>query len=93
MGPLDAAWHLLNFFAPAVGVGLLSAAGAKWLWRRELGAVPWRRLASAASGASAAVLVAGLVLSGRDGRMVVYAAMVLACAAALAWVGFGPGRR
>ena len=93
MGPLDAAWHLLNFLAPALGVGLLSAAGAKWLWRRELGAVPWRRLAGAASGASAVVLVAGLVLTGRDGRMATYAAMVVVCALTLWWKAFGPGRR
>ena len=39
MGPLDAFWHLLNFFAPAVGVGLIAAALAKLLWRRELAGV------------------------------------------------------
>jgi hypothetical protein len=39
------------------------------------------------------VSLAGLVISGRDGRMVTYAAMTLACALALWWAGFGPGRR
>jgi hypothetical protein len=34
-------------------------------------------------------LLGGLVLSGRDGRMATYAAMVLANAAALGWAGFG----
>ena len=29
MGPLDAVWHLLNFFAPAVGVGAVTAIAAK----------------------------------------------------------------
>ena len=93
MGPLDAAWHLLNFLAPAVAVGLLSATGAKLLWRREMASVAWRRLAGAACGASVVALIGGLVLTGRDGRMGSYAAMVVACAAALAWVGFGRGRR
>lgn len=93
MGPLDAFWHLLNFVAPAVGLGLLSAAAAKLLWRRELAAMPWRRLARDAVLASALMLLAGLLLFGRDGKMGTYAAMVTACALTLWWRGFGPGRR
>lgn len=93
MGPLDALWHMLNFFAPALGVGLLSAGAAKLLWRRELAAVRWRRLAAWPVGAGALTLLAGLVVFGRDGRMLTYAALVLASAAALWWAGFGPGRR
>jgi hypothetical protein len=93
VGPLDAVWHLLNFVVPAFGLGLLSAAGAKLLWRRELAGTGWRRLARDASLASLLVLVAGLVLTGHDGRMATYAAMVAACALTLWWRGFGPGRR
>lgn len=93
MGPLDALWHLINFFLPAIGVGLLAAAGAKLLWRRELGPVRWRRLAAWCAGAGAATLLVGLVIFGRDGRMATYAALVVASAAALWWAGFGPGRR
>jgi hypothetical protein len=93
MGPLDALWHLLNFFVPAIGVGLLAAAGAKLLWRRELGPVSWRRLASWSAGAGAVTLLVGLVIFGRDGRVATYAALVVASAAALWWAGFGPGRR
>ena len=51
------------------------------------------RLASWASGAGLAALVAGLLLFGRDGRMATYLLLVLASAAALWWSGFGPGRR
>ena len=36
MGPLDALWHLLNFFAPALGVGLITAVLARLVWWREL---------------------------------------------------------
>ena len=32
MGPLDALWHLLNFFAPALGVGLITAVLARLVW-------------------------------------------------------------
>jgi len=93
LGPIDALWHLLNFFVPAVGTGMWAAALAKLLWRRELAAQRWRTLARDASLASAAVLVAGLVLFGHDGKMATYGAMVAACALTLWWRGFGPGRR
>ncbi len=93
MGPLDALWHLLNLLAPALGLGLIAASLSKLLWRNALAAVPWRRLLAWACGAALSALLLGLVLSGRDGRMATYAAMVLASAGALWWVGFGPGRR
>ncbi len=88
MGPLDALWHLLNLFAPAVGVGLLTALFTKLLWRRELKGVGWLRLGFWASGASMLVLLAGLVFFGRDGKMASYGAMLLACALSLWWRGF-----
>ena len=93
MGPLDALIHFVNFFMPAVGVGLLSALLAKLLWRHSLQGVPLRRLALWAVGASALVLVGGLVVTGRDGRMVTYLVMTGVCALALLWAGWGPGRR
>jgi len=93
MGPLDATWHLLNFIVPALGVGLLTAAAAKLLWRRELKAVRWQRLAAFASSGGLVALVAGLVAFGRDGTMATYGLLVLLSAVALWWAGFGPGRR
>jgi hypothetical protein len=93
MGPLDALNHLFNLFLPALGLGTLAAAAAKLVWRRELAAVPWRRLALPACASSAAVVLGGLVFFGRDGKMGMYGAMVLACAITLWWRGFGPGRR
>ena len=88
MGPLDALWHLLNFFAPAVGVALATALLAKLAWRRELAAVSWRQLALWAFGAGATALVGGLFVFGRDGKMATYAILVLATALALWWAGF-----
>ena len=93
MGPLDAFWHLLNFALPALGVGAIAAAAAKLVWRRELAGRSWWRLAWPAAVAGLLVLVAGLVLSGRDGRMATYGGLVLACALTLWWQAFGPGRR
>ena len=93
MGVLDGLWHVLNFFAPALGVGLLAALLAKGLWWRELKGVAWSRLARWAVLGASAALLAGLFVTGRDGRMVTYGAMVLACALCLWWAGFGAGRR
>ena len=92
MGPLDLLWHLLNFFAPAVGMALIAPSLAKLLWWRDLAGVSWLRLSGAVAVVCAAVLVAGLVVFGRDGKMATYSAMVLACALTLGWLGgFGSG--
>ena len=88
MGPLDAIWHLLNFAAPALGLGLLTTALAKLLYRRELKGVAWRPLLVWSVSAGMAVLVAGLLVFGRDGRMATYGALVVATALALWWRGF-----
>jgi hypothetical protein len=91
LGPIDALWHLLNFFAPAIGVGLLAPMFAKLLWRRDLKVVTWRRLSVWTTGCCAAVLIAGLVLFGHDGKIATYAAMVATCALTMWWIGFRPG--
>ena len=88
MGPLDAIWHLLNFFAPALGLAVLSASAAKLVWRRDLAGVAWLRLALWAALAGMAVLIGGLVVFGRDGKMATYAALVVASAIALWIAGF-----
>jgi hypothetical protein len=93
MGLLDAIWHFMNLLAPAIGLAALAAGGAKLLWRRELAAVPWRRLATPTALACTLVLLGGLVLWGRDGKMATYGAMVVAATVMLWWRGFGPGRR
>ena len=92
MGPIDALWHLLNFFAPAFGVGLLTAMMAKLLWRRSLKGASLQRLGAWAVASSALVLLVGLVVFGRDGKMLTYGAMVFACALSVWWAGFGPRR-
>jgi glucose-6-phosphate-specific signal transduction histidine kinase len=85
MDIFGALWHLLNFFAPAVVVGMLAAALAKVFWQREFRGLTWLKLALRAVAACAVALVLGLVLEGRDGRMSTYLAMVLACSVTLWW--------
>jgi hypothetical protein len=80
LDPLELFWHIANFVLPAVGVGALSAALCKLFWRRPLARVAWFTLAWQASAAGLAVLVAGLVITGHDGRMITWAALVIACA-------------
>ena len=92
MDPIDAFWHIMNFFAPAVVVGVLAPMLAKLLWWRSLRGVSWARLSRWATGGSALMLIAGLVFFGRDGKMATYGAMVLGCALSLWWVGFSPRR-
>lgn len=87
MGPLDALWHLLNFFGPAIGVGLIAAVLCKLVWRRGLQAVSVRDLAVWAMGAGALASIAGLVIFGRDGKMLTYAMLVAGTALALWWRG------
>jgi hypothetical protein len=78
-------WHLANFILPAVGMGALTAALCKALWRRSLARTPWFTLAWQSSAAGLAVLLAGLVVTGHDGRMVTWAALVVACALVPWW--------
>jgi hypothetical protein len=91
MGPLDALDHLLNLLLPALATGALAASAAKLLWRRELAGVRWTRLAGWSVAAGAAALVGSLLISGADGRMTGYAAMVVAQALALTLAGWRRG--
>jgi hypothetical protein len=81
-------WHLTNFFAPAVGIGLIAALLAKLLWWRALHGVSWLRLWLWASAPAALVSIAGLVIFARDGKLATYGAIVVACALGLWWAGF-----
>lgn len=90
MDLVNAFWHLLNFLAPAVGLGLIATLLAKLVWWRLLAPVPWRGLLQCVISACALAQLVGLVLSGHDGRISTYTLMVLSCALALWWCGFRP---
>ena len=87
---VDAGWHLLNFLAPAACLGALSAAAAKLVWARELRDRSWVHLLCWAAVPALLAALVGLVLTGRDGRMVTYGGMVAAAAIGL-WSRI-PGR-
>ena len=90
---VDAAWHILNFLAPAFATAVLSASLAKVFWQSELRGVRWTRLCAVAAVAASIALFAGLVVTGHDGRMATYAGMIAVTAVSLWWFGFRPFRR
>ena len=85
MGPLDLLNHLLNFAAPALFVGLMLALLAPILYKKVPVAHGLRAQVAINFVAGLVALVGGLVFFGRDGKMLSYAAMVLACAASQWW--------
>lgn len=93
MTPLQQLWHLLNFVAPALATALITTGLAKLIWRRELADAGFATLAASACGAGMAALVASVVVTGRDGSMAGYAALVGAQALAIWLFGFRPWRR
>ncbi len=79
MGPLDSLNHLLNFLAPAFWMALFMAMLGPLVLRgpRGLGrSAQWLLDFAVCS----AVLLAGLWITGRDGKMLTYGALVVACA-------------
>lgn len=85
MGPLDLLNHLLNFVAPALVLGVTLAYLAPVFMKNR--AVARTRTAQAAINfiVGMLALVAGLVFFGRDGKMLSYAALVLAVASSQWW--------
>ncbi|MDT9001132.1 hypothetical protein RQP53_17775 [Paucibacter sp. APW11] len=77
MTALDAFWHLANFLAPAWVVSALLALLHKLIWRRELKAMAWRRLALWGGLGGTLALVLALLLLGHDGKMAGYALLLL----------------
>ncbi len=92
MGLVDVFWHIAGFFAVPMTLALLACASAKLLWRRELTGLGFRPLLAYASAGTTIPALVGLLVFGRDGKMLTYLGMVLLCALMLWWRGFGPGR-
>ena len=80
MDPITALTHLLNFAAPALALALgVTLGGHFFIKKRPLApAIPTQFTINLI--VSAVVLVLGLLLLGRDGKIASYAAMALACA-------------
>jgi len=91
MGALAMLNHALNFLAPALwlasGLTLMSRIFMK---KRAPAHTPLAQVAIL-SAAGSGVLLLGLVLLGRDGKMSTYAALVLVCASVQVWLQRGVG--
>jgi len=80
MGVWDLLWHLAGLAAPAwVLAPVMASAGLFFKRNRPLG-FTWLAQAAINFVVCLIVLVAGLVLTGHDGRMATYAVLVLASA-------------
>jgi hypothetical protein len=80
VGPLDFFLHLLSFVAPALAVALLVALAARLVLPRGGPRTRWWVEFALNFAVGVGVLLAGLWLFGRDGKMATYAAMVVAVA-------------
>jgi hypothetical protein len=92
MGILDALFHSLGFMLPALFMALvLPLTGRFFKQKRPL---PGKYAAQSAIIfiVCLLVLIAGLLITGRDGKMLSYAAMVLA-AASTQWILMGGWRK
>lgn len=79
--------HMVNFFGPAIGLGLLVPTLARLFWWRELKSVAWWTLVKRVTVVCAVVSLLGYVILGRDGAMWTYTALVLASGGTLWWMG------
>jgi hypothetical protein len=84
MSWLGALFHALNFFLPAAFVAAVMGFSGCFFKKKRPAILSFPAEFAIHFVACSAVLVLGLVLSGRDGKMLTYAAMVLA-SAALQW--------
>lgn len=84
--------HLINFVAPALVVGFVCALTGRLLLRKNAGVPAWWTLGAINAVVGSCVLVGGLLVFGRDGRMLTYAALVVACGTSQ-WLGSGGWRR
>lgn len=89
MGFPDLLDHLLGFAAPAFAVGLLVALMARWTVLRGAATRAWWIDAGINSAAGVLALGAGLWSFGVDGKMLSYAALVLAVASTQWLLGRG----
>ena len=86
MGFLDLFWHLAGLFAPALVLAPGVVGASRLLVRRPGRAPTWRCQLVSNLAACLLVLLAGLLLSGHDGRMATYAALVLVSSVCQAWL-------
>jgi len=80
MSLLDALLHLFNFAAPALVLALLLPLISHFLIKKQAPALAWWAQAAINFVVGVAVLLVGLWLWSRDGKMAAYALLVLTLA-------------
>lgn len=81
-------WHMAGLLAPALVLAPVVVGVSRLLWR-PAGTGLWQgagRQLALNLAACALTLLAGLALTGHDGRMLTYAALCLASAACQGWL-------
>lgn len=86
MSPLDAIFHALNFLLPALAVALSMAFSGRVFKQKRPVAVTFIAQTAIHFIVCCAVLVIGLIVTGRDGKMMTYLAMVFASATVQCWL-------
>ena len=72
--------HLLNFAAPAAALALVLVPASRIFIKNSAKTIAWWAQAAIVFVVGCAVLLAGLWLLGRDGKVLTDAVLVLACA-------------
>ena len=71
--------HALNFIAPAIWLACLLTLAARAMARGVSALLPWPLVWLLVATVGVATLLVGLWLTGRDGKMATYTALVLVC--------------
>lgn len=89
MSVLDVLNHLLNFALPAFFLALVLGLASRFIVQGKASARPLWRQIGINFAAGLLVLVAGLILFGRDGKMATYAALVVVSSTVQWWLSGG----
>jgi len=92
MDALDILFHLANFAAPALALALALPWLARFLWGKKASALAWWAQSAINFVVGLAVLAVGPLYWGRDGKLAVYALLVLALASSQ-WLLSGGWRK
>ena len=92
MGIVDAFLHAINFMLPAAWVALLVTTLGRFLKQNRPVALAFIARAAINFIVCLGVLLIGLIITGRDGKMMTYMAMVLA-SATVQWIFSGGWRK
>lgn len=79
MQATDILIHAFNFIAPALWLACLLTMAACWMERGVSVLLPWPLVWLVLTAVGVATLLAGLWITGRDGKMATYVALVLVC--------------